>query len=316
MSTSRIILSNADFSANNIGRYVELSEFTKKVLSKQTQFSKDSAEAVALDNFLNELTENGFIGGENPKLKYLALPCYANDRIQLYYNIASTDSDGYPINVIQSEIEELTDEQSVLNPYIQDGKIIGMGRNYNTSIVSTSDVVGRSRIDTGLYSELSIDSTMPSTTYMAYGVKGNNTPSSDFANAGLIVKEGIWGLRTYKHIFTFGGAANTNNYNVQLTNFNGTKFWGVGFDRDRATLNVVLDIDNGTAGDVTTVGTPLAASVKDHGLLTYGTTTQLPNDYTWWAASVLAVGYYISPSDMESFRTSVIKLMTALGIRK
>lgn len=93
---SNIILSLADFSANNIGRYAELSELTKAVLAKQTLYDEGSPEASAINLFLDELVGGGYIGGNNPILSVLMLPCLAGGRAECFYNIAALDTDGFP----------------------------------------------------------------------------------------------------------------------------------------------------------------------------------------------------------------------------
>lgn len=106
----RIILTQADFSANNIGRYIVLSDLTKKVLAKQTQYDEDSAEAIALNTFLTSLTSGGFIGGDNPLLKALFIPALASQHSELFYNIAKLDGNGYPTNEMPSAEASATDK--------------------------------------------------------------------------------------------------------------------------------------------------------------------------------------------------------------
>lgn len=100
--SANITLSRANFSANNIGRVAIMSELTKKVLSKQTQYSIDSAEAAALDTFLAALTAGGFIGGETPKLSVLMIPALASGHDDLFYNICKLDENGAPTNWMPS----------------------------------------------------------------------------------------------------------------------------------------------------------------------------------------------------------------------
>lgn len=92
----QIILKNADFSANNIGRIITLSTLTKKVLNKQSKYAEDSEEAIYVDKYLTNLETNGYIGGNNPLLTVLMLPCLAKEHNQLFFNIAKTDANGFP----------------------------------------------------------------------------------------------------------------------------------------------------------------------------------------------------------------------------
>lgn len=131
---NRIILTKADFSQNNIGRYVELSQLTKNVLSKQTQYNEYSAEAIALNEFLDELTNNGYIGGTNPILKTLIIPALASSHDEFLYNIALLDSDGYPTDEMSSE--EKAAEVKALYPTYSDTKIVGLVRKYTEDMTS------------------------------------------------------------------------------------------------------------------------------------------------------------------------------------
>lgn len=130
---SRIILTQADFSANNIGRYVEISDLTKKVLAKQTQYDEQSEEAAALNTFLNSLTTDGFIGGDAPKLSVLLIPALAGVKSELWYNICSIDSNGYPRDWTPSA------GASKYEAYEKDGYIVGGYPTANVGVDSTID---------------------------------------------------------------------------------------------------------------------------------------------------------------------------------
>ena len=131
---NRIILTKADFSQNNIGRYVELSQLTKKVLSKQTQYNESSDEAIALHEFLDELTNNGYIGGTNPILKTLIIPALASSHDEFLYNIALLDSYGYPTDEMSSE--EKVAEIKALYPTYSGTKIIGLVKKYTEDMTT------------------------------------------------------------------------------------------------------------------------------------------------------------------------------------
>lgn len=148
---NRIILTKADFSQNNIGRYVELSQLTKKVLSKQTQYNEGSAEAFALNEFLDELTNNGYIGGTNPILKTLIIPALANSHDEFLYNIAFLDSDGYPTDEMSSD--EKTAEIKALYPTYSGTKIVGVVKKYTEAMTSiVTQITKQATINTHLES--------------------------------------------------------------------------------------------------------------------------------------------------------------------
>lgn len=147
---SRIILSQADFSANNIGRYVELLDLTKKVLAKQTQYNTDSEEGIALNTFLQNLTDDGFLGGDNPLLHQLIIPGLASNHDELLYDIAHTDTDGYPVNAMAQTELEAADNLKVYRPVIDANNRIIAIRRYSSYADMGSDVAAaknRANID-------------------------------------------------------------------------------------------------------------------------------------------------------------------------
>lgn len=141
---ARIILNNADFSANNIGKYVELSDFTKKVLSKQTQYSEESDEAYALNAFLNHLTEDGFIGGSSPLLDMLIIPGLARDHSELMYDIAQLDNDGYPSNIMPVAEQSAEVSKQCYRPITANGRVVALQR-YTDSSMNTTDTYAQAR---------------------------------------------------------------------------------------------------------------------------------------------------------------------------
>lgn len=132
---ARIILNQADFSANNIGKYTELSDYTKKVLAKQTQYTEDSNEANSLNTFLNELISRGFLGGSEPILNYLVIPALAGNAEQLLFNIAELDIDGYPVDK-RNDSEKLA-VYKVHTPLYSGGKIVGLQVAPTSELTST-----------------------------------------------------------------------------------------------------------------------------------------------------------------------------------
>lgn len=152
---SRIILSMADFSQNNIGRYVVLSELTKKVLAKQTQYSDDSNEAIALDLFLNSLVSDGLLGGDNPKIKNLYIPALASTHDELFYDIAQLDANGYPTDGMSSAEKSAT--HKAFTPYIVDNKVLGVLASSsldNPDLLTGSEYVAQSAIKQNIFNGL------------------------------------------------------------------------------------------------------------------------------------------------------------------
>lgn len=131
---SRIILTQADFSANNIGRYVELLDLTKKVLAKQTQYDEDSEEAIALNTFLQNLTNDGFLGGDNPLLDMLIIPGLASSHGEMLYDIAQKDESGYPLNLMPEPEQTAEENLRCYRPIVNGGKIVAVQRYSNTSM--------------------------------------------------------------------------------------------------------------------------------------------------------------------------------------
>lgn len=134
---SRIILSQADFSANNIGRYVELLDLTKKVLAKQTQYDEDSEEAIALNTFLQNLTNDGFLGGDNPLLDMLIIPGLASSHGEMLYDIAQKDESGYPLNLMPEPEQTAEENLRCYRPIVNGGRIVAVQRYTDTSMDAT-----------------------------------------------------------------------------------------------------------------------------------------------------------------------------------
>lgn len=165
---SRIILTKADFSANNIGRYVELETLTKKVLAKQTQYSVDSEEAIALNTFLTQITTEGFIGGDNPLLKTLFIPALANTHDELLYNIANIDENGYPVNSMS--VEEISASQKAFALYESGGHKIALSRYAKEGDSKIDFGDARICVNTNWLSE--DNAQYPSSTFIFYRLEG------------------------------------------------------------------------------------------------------------------------------------------------
>lgn len=241
----RIILSQADFSANNIGLYVELSALTKKVLSKQTQYGEDSVEAAALNTFLNNLTTDGFIGGENPLLKTLIIPALANNRLQTLYNIANLDASGYPIDEMNAtEAAETTTPGFIVHTDSSD-RVIGVKRNGSFN-PSTETLKDRIRIDSHLFPTIGV--VYPEYSIIFYGCGGLSTqyPNSITANAALnyttLLSTSVAYLKYESNAYVQNSISNANN---------GRGYYGVSYVQNTTFEGIVGD---GTLGAAEVTG--------------------------------------------------------------
>ena len=128
--SANIVLSRADFSANNIGRVVEYDPMTLAILAKQTQYAQGSTEADALNTFIVGLRAAGLLGVDNAPIKSLIIPALAASYSELGYNIAQF-AVGYPVNDMPSAEAEA--ETKVWSVITSGGHNIGLELLYNSS---------------------------------------------------------------------------------------------------------------------------------------------------------------------------------------
>ena len=143
-----IILKKADFSANNIGSITILSERTKKVLSKMTQYGEHSSEATHLNNYIAALETNGFIGN-NGLIKHLFIPALAGNDNELLMDIATLDEGGYPTDKRSEELKVATTKSVV--SWQKEGKTIGLRCLYPTSGMTVTEYNNQSTIVVDLF---------------------------------------------------------------------------------------------------------------------------------------------------------------------
>jgi len=229
---SRIILTQADFSANNIGRYVELSDLTKKVLAKQTQYDVDSEEAIALNTFLNTLTEEGLIGGADPLLKYLVIPALASNHDELLYNIAELDENGYPVNKMSDAEKNATDK--VFLTYGED-KVEGMTFNNTTAIASQA--IWESQQEQHVLDLLTKNANYPSLSVCMY------CDGLPYDSSMLFIGGGYRVYLTKATLGIFSPNVPANYAKAAVSNI-GTGFIGMNYDSTNFEVTGVLD--NGT----------------------------------------------------------------------
>lgn len=143
-----IILKKADFSANNIGSITIMSERTKKLLSKMTQYGEDSSEATHLNNYIAALETNGFIGN-NGLIKHLFIPALAGNDNELLMDIATLDEGGYPTDKRSEELKAATTKTVV--SWQKGGKTIGLRCLYPTSGMTATEYRNQSTIVVDLF---------------------------------------------------------------------------------------------------------------------------------------------------------------------
>lgn len=171
-----IILKNADFSASNIGKITIIGNTAKRILAKQTKYSADSAEAVALNTYVESLEAGGFIGGKNPLLTVLMLPCLAAKRDELFFNIAKTDDGGYPVDWSPVDTSD----------YIQD--VDGKGVYANATILpSNNDGKGFKLDTTDVFTANSPIPGFSVINYLYEGITATNAATRNIAqcNSGI-----------------------------------------------------------------------------------------------------------------------------------
>lgn len=294
---SRIILSRADFSANNIGQIVELSELTKKVLAKQTQYDESSQEAIALNTFLANLTTDGFIGGENPLLTSLFITALADSHDELLYNIASLDSGGYPENGMSAD--EISAAQKAYSVNQSGNHKLGLCRIAEIGDTEITANDARLNIDTKLVSgNVAYDSL----SIIFYHIGGMVTSSTDYlrnaSSAGQIqilnnAARIVYGATT--EISTAISGSTFNGFNG-ISYVKNTKFEGLcdNVTLGETTVNDTSHLDNYGNGNLFRIG-----------LFKYGNLYQTP---------FFATGKYINPTQMLQLKGYVSTLMSALHV--
>lgn len=295
---SRIILSRADFSANNIGQIIELSDLTKKVLAKQTQYDEDSQEAVALNTFLANLTTDGFIGGENPLLTSLFITALANDHDELLYNIASLGSDGYPENGMSAD--EINATQKAYSVNQSENHKLGLCRVVNVGDTNIGPNDTRLDIDTKLISE-NVDYDSFSIVFYNIGNMVPNVPQfmRNASSAGVIQIHQdevriVYGANT--QISTALSGSTFNGFNGFSYVKNETKFEGISDNKiiGENTISSTEHLNNSGKGNIFRIGE-----------FRYGIYYCLP---------FFATGKYINPTKMLQLKGYVDTLMTALHV--
>lgn len=298
---SRIILTKADFSANNIGRYVEISELTKKVLAKQTQYDESSAEAAALNTFLAGLTSGGFIGGDNPLLNTLIIPALASGHDELLYDIARLDSDGYPTNLMAAD-EKTAEVKAFTVGVDSNGRVVAINRQ--NSVQPATDL-----------SYITIDLFTSNTVYPSFSVMtyrnntmipasasavyiGNTTSGCKFRFMKNDIRLAVGSSVAMKREISYG--------NNGSRGFNGISYNASDIDFELLSDGITLGERTYNSEISTVPGYISQVNTFDIGTFAY---TNMVHE------SMIAIGSYLSSAKMAEFKALVDTLMTNLHVK-
>lgn len=297
----RIILKNADFSANNIGRYLALSELTKSVLAKQTQYNASSAEATILDAFLNSLTQKGFIGGDDPILSLLFLPCLASSHNEMMYNIAKVRN-GYPINEMAQIEMDASEDQQAYKPVYDGSKIIGM-KAYQTS--ATTDVTNKRAFESYVLNQ-GTGQKLGSFSYVSYHL----SPAPGWINVFFSTRQPIGTtVRFNAHTDSPGYvAAVYGDSDIMRASLEGDLkgFVGISYKSGERFYGVM---DNGTLGE-----SSYNASVMDVNPDNYVTICAADHPSTHTSTAVFALGKFMDTAKLTELRTIINDFLSSLNI--
>ena len=294
---SRIILSQADFSANNIGQYIVLNDLTKKVLAKQTQYNEQSNEAAALNTFLLRLTEGGFIGGSTPKLKTLFIPALAGSHAELLYNIANLDINGYPVNEMSNAEQSAIDGQQVYTLKTSNAKNIALKTYSSADVVNASS---KRLLHFHLFDNAMQN--VDSTSFIGY-ILNSTVP----AYASIIIHESN-GAR-----FLIKGNAVSLKYgndnvvsNTVSGNWNG--FYGLSYNKTDSTFESTSD--NVTLGTASVgSGSTVVSNNYDNFNINAANDSATHIEHAFFAC-----GSYLTPTEITTLKGYVNTLLTALNV--
>ena len=298
---SRIILSQADFSANNIGRSVELSELTKKVLARQTQYAEGSDEAASLNVFLQNLIDNGFIGGEHPLLNCLIIPALASEHNELLYDIARLDSAGYPTDLMNAN-EKTAEVKAFTAGVDSNGRVVAINRQ-NT----TEPDAALSYINIDLFSS---QTEYPSFSVMTYRNStmvpapegavyiGNTTSNCKFRFTKGDIRFIAGSSVAMKREISYGDNGSRG--------FNGISYNASNIDFELLSDGIILGGRTYNPEISIVPGTISQANTFNLGIFAYNNMLH---------ESMIAIGSYLSSAKMAEFKALVDTLMTNLHVK-
>ena len=296
---ARIILSQADFSANNIGKYTELSDYTKKVLAKQTQYTESSEEGIALNDFITALKADGFLGGDNPILKTLVIPALANSHDELLYDIARTDVDGYPINIMPDAAKDA--EVKALLPYYSEGRVIGFIRDCTQGRIDSTASNNQSTIETGIFSTPGVAyPPFCAIAYMQGSDYSSDTVFSNNASNYVVV------LRNNKLSLEWINQPTKAHIYADITPYVEKGFYGVNYNNN--SFDGIIDGATIGSSDVVSAETLVVQTGSNKfklGQFSYSSTR-------WFTFSLFAFGNAMTQEQMNKFKGLVDTLMVKL----
>lgn len=297
---ARIILNQADFSVNNIGKYTELSDYTKKVLAKQTQYTEDSNEANSLNTFLNELISRGFLGGSKPILNYLVIPALAGNAEQLLFNIAELDVDGYPVD--KRNDSEKSAVYKVHTPLYSGDKIVGLQVAPTSELTSTQFMQQQSQQINGL---LEKSAAYPSMSLCLV------CPSISVIDADLLVQFGAgYTLNLFNNYYGLYSLNTDVRYLKRTISDLQAGFIGVGYKNDY-TLSSMF---TGVEGELETLNPNLmkTSSSGEYNYLRLG--KYVFDGARQFKANAIALGKGMTVEQMGVFRTLINNLLADLNL--
>lgn len=304
---SRIILSTADFSANNIGRYIEMNDLTRKVLAKQTQYGEDSAEAIALNVFLNNLIADGFIGGDNPTLTYLAIPALAKTHSELLYNIARLDENGYPTDSMSDA--EKSAETKAYSLYTVNNVNLGLVLGNYIEDYTTQKEQGS--YDTHLFDGVSEGSVMPSFSVFGYVPRAFDAATA----ADTTILRGI--NNTYRFTLAVDSAYvmkySTDRLDVAFSEKFKKGFYGFTYIKETSLSGI---IDGVTLGEQVITGSLSNITLPANGSKFYSYANNAWNPGRNPSFSVIAYGHAIENNQLTTLKGYVDSLMVALHVKQ
>lgn len=298
---ARIILSAADFSQNNIGRIVELSDFTKKVLKKQTQYNEDSNEAQALDTFLNTLADNGFIGGDSPLLKTLVIPGLAANHGQLMYNIASLDKDGYPVNIMPSAEQVVAENKRAYRPILDSSNRIVAMLAYTDDGMESIDVNSQSRFNPHIWDSAVNNQPVPSFSIVYFGHSSKNA----MGESSVLIENGTQSFTNKRDVSQFKSGS------TLLTSLSFGTQTGAGFRIVNYDVSGIMDGMIGSTEVTGEQGTAVTfTSTTSYSLFRIGTFVY--NSDNQAACSLFAFGGKIPSAKKSVLQSAVSTFLTAI----
>lgn len=249
--SAKIILTQADFSQNNIGRYIGFDPLTEKVLAKQTLYSIDGSEANILDDYIVGLKEKRFIGGDSPLLSVLMLPCLAKDHSELFFNLAQLDENGNPTDWMPAAEASAAESDRVYICEKRDTKTLGV---YSKAIAGS--IIQGGTLGFKIPGDPFVASSqIPSISFFTYLYSAMT--ASSLETRPLVGSSVAWRSEIMMTC-NFGIVRDLSSNQAKITTANTTcpaGFYGMSFNKDN--LSVLVNLNGTTTGTDDNVGTSI-----------------------------------------------------------